>query len=129
MMKAAQASGGSNNNGTPGGHSGLLGASANLSSTSPGPQGQNMMQGKSLDSYQTAHFSENQPKNPAWFMARCFRLLFTFYVTLVTFMRRKRGNSCNIGHFRSIRLRIEIERSNRKLEVSSSLPQSNHSSH
>lgn len=46
-MKAAQVSGGTNNNGTPGGHSGLLGSSANLSSTSPGPAGQNMMQGKS----------------------------------------------------------------------------------
>lgn len=48
MMKAAQVSGGTNNNGTSGGHSGLLGASANLSSTSPGPQGQNMMQGTAL---------------------------------------------------------------------------------
>lgn len=46
MMKAAQVSGGTNNNGTSGGHAGLLGASANLSSTSPGPQGQNMMQGR-----------------------------------------------------------------------------------
>lgn len=45
MMKAVQATGGTNNNGTPGGHSGLLGSSANLSSTSPGPTGQNMMQG------------------------------------------------------------------------------------
>lgn len=46
MMKAAQVPGGTNNNGTPGGHSGLLGANANLPSTSPGPQGQNMMQGR-----------------------------------------------------------------------------------
>lgn len=44
-MKAAQV-GGTNNNGTPGGHSGLLGANANLPSSSPGPQGQNMMQGR-----------------------------------------------------------------------------------
>lgn len=46
MMKAAQVPGGTNNNGTPGGHSGLLGASGNLPSSSPGPQGQNMMQGR-----------------------------------------------------------------------------------
>lgn len=46
MMKAAQVTGGTNNNGTPGSHTGLLGASANLSSTSPGPGGQNMMQGQ-----------------------------------------------------------------------------------
>lgn len=45
MMKAAQVTGGTNNNGTPGSHAGLLGASANLSSTSPGPAGQNMMPG------------------------------------------------------------------------------------
>lgn len=45
MMKAAQVTQGTNNNGTTGGHSGLLGSSANLSSTSPGPTGQNMMQG------------------------------------------------------------------------------------
>ncbi|XP_019877908.2 homeotic protein distal-less [Aethina tumida] len=45
MMKAAQVTGGTNNNGTPGGHSGLLGANANLPSSSPGPQGQNMMPG------------------------------------------------------------------------------------
>lgn len=46
MMKAAQVSGGTNNNGTAGGHTGLLGANANLSSTSPGPTSQNMMQGQ-----------------------------------------------------------------------------------
>lgn len=46
MMKAAQVPGGTNNNGTPGGHTGLLGANSNLTSTSPGPQGQNMMQGR-----------------------------------------------------------------------------------
>ncbi|GJQ82740.1 Dll [Trypoxylus dichotomus] len=45
MMKAAQATGNTNNNGTPGGHSSLLGPNSNLPSTSPGPQGQNMMQG------------------------------------------------------------------------------------
>lgn len=48
-MKAAQVSGATNNNGTSGGHSSLLGASANLSSTSPGPQGQNMMQGRLVE--------------------------------------------------------------------------------
>lgn len=44
MMKAAQSvTGGNNNNGTPGGnHGGLLGAAGNLSSASPGPQGQMM---------------------------------------------------------------------------------------
>lgn len=46
MMKAAQVPGGTNNNGTPGGHSGLLGANSNMPSSSPGPQGQNMMQGR-----------------------------------------------------------------------------------
>ncbi|KAL3286583.1 hypothetical protein HHI36_001084 [Cryptolaemus montrouzieri] len=45
MMKAAQVPGGTNNNGTPGGHAGLLGSNANLPSSSPGPQGQGMMQG------------------------------------------------------------------------------------
>ncbi|XP_044746408.1 homeotic protein distal-less-like isoform X2 [Coccinella septempunctata] len=45
MMKAAQVPGGNNNNGTPGGHAGLLGSNANLPSSSPGPQGQGMMQG------------------------------------------------------------------------------------
>lgn len=49
MMKAAQVTGGNNNNGTPGGHSGLLGPNSALPSTSPGPQSQNMMAGN----YQT----------------------------------------------------------------------------
>lgn len=48
MMKAAQVPGGNNNNGTPGGHGGLLGSNANLPSSSPGPQGQGMMQGKTM---------------------------------------------------------------------------------
>lgn len=50
-MKAAQVTQGTNNNGTSGAHSGLLGSSANLSSTSPGPAGQNMMQGEDRISY------------------------------------------------------------------------------
>lgn len=42
-MKAAQVPGGNNNNGGGGGgHSGLLGPAGNLSSASPGPQGQMM---------------------------------------------------------------------------------------
>lgn len=45
-MKAAQVSGGPNNNGNPGGHSGLL-TSSNIQPSSPsGPQSQNMMQGR-----------------------------------------------------------------------------------
>ncbi|XP_050297443.1 homeotic protein distal-less-like isoform X2 [Anthonomus grandis grandis] len=45
MMKAAQVTGGTNNNCNSGSHSGLLGGSGNLPSSSPGPQSQNMMQG------------------------------------------------------------------------------------
>ncbi|XP_065168166.1 homeotic protein distal-less-like [Atheta coriaria] len=63
MMKAAQVPGGTNNNGTPGGHGGLLGAGANLSSTSPGPQGQNMMQGggSSSGSPATGYMQHSSP--------------------------------------------------------------------
>ncbi|XP_048518066.1 homeotic protein distal-less isoform X1 [Dendroctonus ponderosae] len=46
MMKAAQVTGGTNNNGNPSSHSGLLGGNGNLPPTSPGPQSQNMMQGR-----------------------------------------------------------------------------------
>ncbi|CAG9813755.1 unnamed protein product [Phaedon cochleariae] len=47
MMKAAQVpGGGTNNNGTGGGHGGLLGPNANMPPSSPGAQGQNMMQGR-----------------------------------------------------------------------------------
>lgn len=45
MMKAAQVPGGTNNNSTPGAHTSLLGGNSNLPSSSPGPQGQNMMPG------------------------------------------------------------------------------------
>lgn len=53
MMKAAQVTGGPNNNGNPGSaHSGILGGGP-IPSTSPGPQGQNMMAGKE----QTQHLT------------------------------------------------------------------------
>lgn len=45
-MKAAQVTGGTNNNGNGSSHSGLLGGNGNLPPTSPGPQSQNMMQGR-----------------------------------------------------------------------------------
>lgn len=46
MMKAAQVTGSTNNNGNSSSHTGLLGGNGNISSTSPGPQSQNMMQGR-----------------------------------------------------------------------------------
>jgi len=47
MMKAAQVTGSTNNNGNSSSHSGLLGSGGNnIPSSSPGPQGQNMMQGR-----------------------------------------------------------------------------------
>lgn len=46
-MKAAQVTGSTNNNGNSSSHSGLLGSGGNnIPSSSPGPQGQNMMQGR-----------------------------------------------------------------------------------
>lgn len=65
MMKAAQTvPGGNNNNGTPGGnHGGLLGAAGNLSSASPGPQGQMMPGQYTFLTYITALSSSHNPVN------------------------------------------------------------------
>uniref|UniRef100_A0A6P7FR32 Homeotic protein distal-less-like isoform X2 n=1 Tax=Diabrotica virgifera virgifera TaxID=50390 RepID=A0A6P7FR32_DIAVI len=65
MMKAAQVTGGTNNNGTPGGHSGLLGPNSNMPSSSPGPQGQNMMQGGGSSSGSPATGGYMQHPSPA----------------------------------------------------------------
>lgn len=88
-MKAAQVSGGPNNNGNPGGHSGLL-TSSNIQPSSPsGPQSQNMMQGRiklegkkiNVNKQCSFKFIHKQPANRYAFKGKLFIQINHFVCT------------------------------------------------